>query len=117
MEPGLPSPDIDASRPHPARMYGYCLGGTDNYPADREAAEAVLRAAPVVREAAQQNRAFLQRAVRFLVGEAGARQVIDIGARPGGSGPAGQGRRVRAGGSGPAGQGRPLTPIPKMEAR
>lgn len=80
MEPGLPSPDIDTSRPHPARMYDYYLGGTDNYPADREAAEAVLRVAPVVREAAQENRAFLQRAVRFLVGEAGVRQVIDIGA-------------------------------------
>ena len=53
MEPGLPSPDIDTSRPHPARMYDYYLGGTDNYPADREAAEAVLRVAPVVREAAR----------------------------------------------------------------
>jgi hypothetical protein len=61
-------------------MYDYYLGGTDNYPADREAAEAVLRVAPVVREAARENRAFLQRAVRFLVGEAGVRQVIDIGA-------------------------------------
>src|SRR5258707_14415548 len=84
MEPGLPSPDIDTSRPHPARMYDYYLGGTDNYPADREAAEAVLRVAPVVREAAQENRAFLQRAVRFLVGEAGARQGIRLaGGSPG----------------------------------
>lgn len=80
MEPGLPSPDIDTSRPHPARMYDYYLGGTDNYPADREAAEAVLRAAPVVRAAARENRAFLQRAVRFLVGAAGVRQIIDLGA-------------------------------------
>jgi S-adenosyl methyltransferase len=80
MEPGLPSPDIDTSRPHPARMYDYYLGGTDNYPADREAAEAVLSVAPVVREAARENRAFLQRAVRFLVGEAGVGQFIDIGA-------------------------------------
>jgi hypothetical protein len=34
-------------------MYDYYLGGTDNYPADREAAEAVLRVVPVVREAAR----------------------------------------------------------------
>jgi hypothetical protein len=61
-------------------MYDYYLGGTDNFPADREAAEAVLRVAPVVREAARENRAFLQRAVRFLAGEAGVRQIIDIGA-------------------------------------
>ena len=80
MEPGLPSPDIDTSRPHPARMYNYYLGGTDNYPADREAAEAVLQVAPVVREAARENRAFLRRAVRFLIAEAGVRQVIDLGA-------------------------------------
>ena len=53
MEPGLPSPHIDTSLPHPARMYDYYLGGTDNCPADREAAEAVLRVVPVVREAAR----------------------------------------------------------------
>lgn len=40
---------------------------------------AVLRAAPDVRAIARENRAFLQRAVRFLVGEADIRQVIDIG--------------------------------------
>ena len=80
MEPGLPSPHIDTSRAHPARMYDYYLGGTENFPADREAAEAVLSVAPVVREAARENRAFLQRAVRFLVGEAGLRQIIDVGA-------------------------------------
>ena len=61
-------------------MYDYYLGGTDNFPADREAAEAVLRVAPVVREAARENRAFLRRAVRFLAGEAGVRQIIDVGA-------------------------------------
>jgi hypothetical protein len=39
----------------------------------------VLRAAPKARDSARANRAFLQRAVRFLVGEAGIRQIIDIG--------------------------------------
>jgi hypothetical protein len=79
MEPGFASSDIDTSRPHPARLYNYYLGGKDYYPVDRQAAEAVLRAAPEVRAMARENRAFLRRAVRFLVGEAGIRQVIDIG--------------------------------------
>ena len=79
MEPGFASSDIDTSRPHPARLYDYYLGGKDHYVVDREAAEAVLRAVPEVRAMARENRAFLQRAVRFLVGEAGIRQIIDIG--------------------------------------
>lgn len=79
MEPGFAPSEIDTSRPHPARMYNYYLRGKDNYMVDREAAMEVLRAAPDVRAMARENRAFLQRAVRFLVGEAGIRQVIDIG--------------------------------------
>jgi hypothetical protein len=79
MEPGFSLSEIDTSKPHPARMYDYYLGGKDNYPVDKEAARQVLRAAPEMREVARANRAFLQRAVRFLVGEAGIRQIIDIG--------------------------------------
>ncbi len=60
-------------------MYNFYLGGKDNYPVDREAARQVLRAAPEGRDIARANRAFLQRVVRFLVGEAGIRQIIDIG--------------------------------------
>lgn len=78
MEPGFSPSDIDTSRPHPARMYDYYLGGKDNYPVDREAARRVLRAAPEVREIARANRAFLRRAVRFLAGEAGIRQIIEL---------------------------------------
>jgi hypothetical protein len=55
------------------------LGGKDNSAADREAVRQVLRAAPEVRDTARANRAFLQWAVRFLAGEAGIRQFIDIG--------------------------------------
>lgn len=79
MEPGFAPSEIDTSRPHPARLYDYFLGGKDNYVVDREAAEAVLRLAPEAREIARENRAFLGRVVRFLVGEAGIRQIIDIG--------------------------------------
>jgi hypothetical protein len=60
-------------------MYDYYLGGKDNYMVDRGAAAAVLAAVPEVRDMARENRAFLQRAVRYLVGEAGIRQIIDVG--------------------------------------
>src|SRR5450755_2136012 len=79
MEPGFAAAEIDTSRPHPARMYDAYLGGKDNYAVDRKAVRRVLRAAPEIRDTARANRAFLQRAVRFLVGEAGIRQIIDIG--------------------------------------
>jgi S-adenosyl methyltransferase len=64
---------------HPARIYDYYLGGKDNFQADRETAEQALAATPSVREMARQNRAFLQRAVRFLAGQGGIRQFLDIG--------------------------------------
>lgn len=79
MESGFSSKEIDTSRPHPARMYDYYLGGKDNYLVDRLAAQEVLRAAPEGRDIARANRAFLQRAVRYLVQDAGIRQIIDIG--------------------------------------
>lgn len=68
-------PDI----PSTARLYDYYLGGKDNFPVDRELAERVLAVVPGVREAARANRAFLQRAVRYLVAEAGIRQIVDVG--------------------------------------
>jgi len=59
-------------------MYDYLLGGKDNYAADREAIEEVVRHAPDTPFMARENRAFLRRAVRFLT-QSGIRQVIDIG--------------------------------------
>jgi S-adenosyl methyltransferase len=79
MKPRFSPSEIDTSRPHPARMYNAYLGGKDNYAADQEAVRQVLRIAPEARDSALANRAFLQRAVRFLAGEAGLRQFIDIG--------------------------------------
>jgi hypothetical protein len=73
-----PPDGIDTRAPNPARIYDYLLGGKDHYPADRQAAEAVLAVAPQAREGARENRAFLQRAVRYLA-EAGVRQFLDIG--------------------------------------
>jgi hypothetical protein len=70
---------IDTTRPHPARRYDYWLGGKDNFKADRDAAEAIAAVFPHIRTAARENRAFMQRAVRFLAEEAGIRQFLDIG--------------------------------------
>jgi hypothetical protein len=72
-------PEVDTSKPHPARMYDYYLGGENNFAADRETAEKGLATWPSGRVAARENRAFLGRAVRFLAAEAGIRQFLDIG--------------------------------------
>jgi hypothetical protein len=72
-------PAFDTSMAHQARMYDYLLGGKDNYAADREAVEAGLKVYPDLAFTARANRAFLGRAVRYLAGEAGMRQFLDIG--------------------------------------
>jgi S-adenosyl methyltransferase len=72
-------PEIDTSRPHPARIYDYGLGGKNHFAADREMAEKAWAAMPTGRTAARENRAFLGRVVRYLAAEAGIRQFLDIG--------------------------------------
>ncbi|MFJ3310012.1 SAM-dependent methyltransferase [Streptomyces sp. NPDC086549] len=71
--------EIDTSKPHPARMYDYFLGGKDNYEVDREAAERMIEAAPEVRSGVRANRRFMHRAVRHVVAEGGIRQILDVG--------------------------------------
>ena len=71
---------FDPETPHPARIYNYWLAGKDHFPADRRAAEAVIRHRPEVVAGARANRAFLARAVRYLAAERGFRQFLDIGA-------------------------------------
>ena len=75
---GTPAEEIDTSRPHPARIYDYLLGGKDNYEVDQRAGDALAARAPEARVSVQANRAFLQRAVRHVMG-AGIRQILDIG--------------------------------------
>ncbi|MDM4720046.1 SAM-dependent methyltransferase [Micromonospora sp. WMMA1363] len=70
--------DIDIERPSVARMYDYYLGGSHNFAVDRAAAQAMVTAVPEAPLMAQANRAFLRRAVQFLV-DAGVRQFLDIG--------------------------------------
>jgi len=74
-----PTLDTGTGTPNPARIYDWLLGGKDHFPADRAAAEEILAAVPQAAEAARENRAFLGRAVRFLAGEAGIGQFLDIG--------------------------------------
>ncbi|QJT03331.1 SAM-dependent methyltransferase [Streptomyces asoensis] len=76
---GSPFLKIDTSKPHPARMYDYFLGGKDNYEVDRDAAEQFIKAAPEVRDGVRANRHFMHRAVRHVVAEGGVRQILDIG--------------------------------------
>jgi hypothetical protein len=77
-ENGLRAEDIDTTRPHPARIYDYLLGGKDHYEVDRQAGDELAAAAPEVRIGMRANRAFLRRAVRHVVGH-GVRQILDIG--------------------------------------
>jgi hypothetical protein len=70
---------FDTSVAHHARIADYLLGGRDNFAADRKAAEAMIQAYPTMVELMRANRAFLRRVARFLAGEAGIRQFLDIG--------------------------------------
>jgi len=74
-----PLPRIDISVANVARAWNYMVGGKDNFEADREAARQLISVAPVIRIAAPASRAFLRRAVRYLAGEGGVRQFLDIG--------------------------------------
>ncbi|MGH3391880.1 MAG: SAM-dependent methyltransferase [Actinomadura sp.] len=69
---------FDVTVPSPARIYDYLLGGKDNFAADREMVEAILRHTPGARAGALANRRFLGRAVEFLAG-AGIKQFLDLG--------------------------------------
>jgi len=71
--------EIDTSVAHVARVYDYWLGGKDNFAADRVAGEQAIQAYPDIVYSVRANRAFLARTVRYLAGEAGIRQFLDIG--------------------------------------
>ncbi len=71
-------PDSTRRSATAARMYDYFLGGYHNFPADREAAQAVITQLPDVPMIARANRGFVARAVRYSV-DAGVRQFLDIG--------------------------------------
>lgn len=74
-----PLPKIDTTVPHSARIWNYWLGGRDNYPVDRVAGDQFCEVFPGIVDIARVSRLFLTRAVRYLAGEAGIRQFLDIG--------------------------------------
>ncbi|MPZ80332.1 MAG: hypothetical protein GEV28_08025 [Actinophytocola sp.] len=69
---------VDLSRPSAARMYDHLLGGNHNFAADREFIERLIKIQPEAKRVAVMNRAFLRRAVLFMI-ERGIRQFLDLG--------------------------------------
>jgi S-adenosyl methyltransferase len=59
-------------------VYDYYLGGAHNFAVDRQMADQAIAAWPELPQIMRANRAFLRRAVRFLVGQ-GIRQFLDLG--------------------------------------
>jgi hypothetical protein len=76
---GREPPEIDTSVPNSARIWNYWLGGKDNYPIDRVAGDEYRAIYPAIVDVARASRRFLARAVRYLAGEAGIRQFLDVG--------------------------------------
>jgi hypothetical protein len=76
-EPAVPR--IDTSKPHPARVYDWFLGGKDNYPVDEALGRHIMSIDNRAKHVAQTNRWFMQRVTRWMAGQAGVRQYLDIG--------------------------------------
>ncbi|GAA4835788.1 SAM-dependent methyltransferase [Saccharopolyspora rosea] len=72
-------PDVNTDEVSIARLYDFCLGGKDNYAVDRAAVHAMTEVVPEMPLLAVANRYFIRQAVRYLVAEAGIRQIVDIG--------------------------------------
>ncbi|MBB2914700.1 hypothetical protein FHS43_006012 [Streptosporangium becharense] len=70
---------LDSSVAHSARIWNYWLGGKDNYAVDRTVGDQFREIFPDIVDVARSSRAFLSRAVRYMAGEAGIRQFLDIG--------------------------------------
>jgi O-methyltransferase involved in polyketide biosynthesis len=70
---------LDTGVAHSARIWNYWLGGKDNFAADREVGDQIQQMLPDIVPLVRADRAFLGRAVRYLAGEAGIRQFLDVG--------------------------------------
>jgi len=78
-EDGTAASGLNTKVPHSARIWNYWLGGKDNFVVDRELGEQLRRVYPAIADLARSDRQFLNRAVRYLAGQAGIRQFLDIG--------------------------------------
>lgn len=76
---GQQAPKLDTGIPQTARIWNYWLGGKDNFAVDRQVGDEIRAAFPEIVENARLSRAFLVRSVRYLAGEVGVRQFLDIG--------------------------------------
>jgi hypothetical protein len=74
---------IDREVAQPARIYDYLLGGHDNFAADRAAADHIFAAVPggvaAARCLVQAASAFMTSVARYVTGEAGVRQFLNVG--------------------------------------
>lgn len=79
-EPDAWVPDgVDITVPNASRVYDYALGGVHNFTVDREFWHQAEQLIPDARMVARANRAYLGRAVRWLVEEEGVTQFLDVG--------------------------------------
>ena len=78
-EPDAAGAGIDTTVSHSARIWDYWLKGKDNYAVDREVGDRIEEMLPDIVRQAREDRLFLGRVVRYLAGEAGIRQFLDIG--------------------------------------
>lgn len=69
---------VDIRVPSAARVYDWLLGGSHNFDADRAVGEKVMAVLPTGRQVAASNRAFLRRAVQYMVGQ-GITRFLDLG--------------------------------------
>jgi hypothetical protein len=69
---------VDFEKPSAARLYDYLLGGNHNFAVDRAFAEKLIKMQPEAKRVAVNNRAFMRRAVLFMM-EQGIRQFLDLG--------------------------------------
>lgn len=74
-----PPPRLGLDKPHISRVYDYLLGGKDHFAADRAVGDQIIEHEPDVYLGVREQRALLGRVVRYMVAEAGIRQLIDIG--------------------------------------
>jgi hypothetical protein len=79
LPPGPQSPRIDTTVSHSARIWNYWLGGKDYFRVDKELGDQILGFVPELVRSARADRQFLAREVRYLAGEQGIRQFLDIG--------------------------------------
>jgi SAM-dependent methyltransferase len=70
--------EVNVEIPSAARVYDWLLGGAHNFAIDRAVGERILHVLPDGRQVAGSNRAFLRRAVNYMVDQ-GVRQFLDLG--------------------------------------